>query len=304
MTSTAIHRSASRRLRRTTTRSSPTSGASCTTASPHCQRRLRGARRVSASSGGTRGADLQRAAAAAMQVQRMLAASRVPHSTPTTRSSRRAIVTRAYVVRRIAPIAVSTSARSATARSSPASTSPSARSKRADYVVCTGLFDDERRDAGRLPRDCSRTARARPVHGVRQSRHRGRARRPADLLRRRARRRLRGRSAARSTTPASRTGRSTSARLTRLAARTARGATTPRSSACWRSAIRCAPICTARNRISAVDCLFVTAGIHAEELGSATTRISRRSARCSRQPGNAEGGDTETGVVIGFRHHA
>ena len=37
--------------------------------------------------------------------------------------------------------------------------------------------------------------------------------------------------------------------------------------ACWRSAIRCAPISRARAAFG-IDCLFVTAGIHAEELGA------------------------------------
>ena len=39
-----------------------------------------------------------------------------------------------------------------------------------------------------------------------------------------------------------------------------------RATACWRSAIRCAPISRARARCG-VDFLFITAGIHAEEVG-------------------------------------
>ena len=51
--------------------------------------------------------------------------------------------------------ASSTSARSATCRSSRASTLRFVPLEHADYVVCTGLFDDETRDAGRLSRSLS-----------------------------------------------------------------------------------------------------------------------------------------------------
>ncbi len=50
------------------------------------------------------------------------------------------------------------------------------------------------------------------------------------------------------------------------AARKARGQRQPNAAACWRSAIRCAP--TSKGAAAfGIDCLFVTAGIHAEELG-------------------------------------
>ena len=60
------------------------------------------------------------------------------------------------------------------------------------------------------------------------------------------------------------TGRSMRWRWQRL--RRAAGRKIARSAACWRSATRCARILRARGR-SGVDFLFVTSGIHAEELG-------------------------------------
>ena len=60
----------------------------------------------------------------------------------------------------------------------------------ASAVVCTGLFDDETENAGGLCGDAAALPRPRPAVHLRQSRHRRRARRPADLVRRRARARL------------------------------------------------------------------------------------------------------------------
>ena len=75
----------------------------------------------------------------------------------------------------------------------------------AKYVICTGLFDDEVETPDDYRDRLARPAGAQPVRCLRQSRHRGRARRPPGLLRRRASRCPMRRSAARCTTPASRT---------------------------------------------------------------------------------------------------
>ncbi len=61
----------------------------------------------------------------------------------------------------------------------------------ANSVVCTGLVRRRDRDAGRLCRDAAAHAREEPADDLRQSRHRGRARRPDRLVRRRAGPRLR-----------------------------------------------------------------------------------------------------------------
>ena len=116
-------------------------------------------------------------------------------------------------------------------------------------------------------------------HGVRQSRHRGRARRPADLsapariaeLYRDTRRRgdllrqaasadLRARSGAGDASAAARA--------------------TPLEAGCWRSAIRSAPISPAPSDFG-LDCLFVTRGIHAGEFEGSTGSIPPRSRNCS-----------------------
>ena len=86
----------------------------------------------------------------------------------------------------------------------------SADSTSADYVVCSGLSTTTTRDRRGLPAARSRAMRdARPSDGLRQSRPRGRARRPAHPLRRRDRACLRGDRRRRCSMPASRTGRST-----------------------------------------------------------------------------------------------
>ena len=108
------------------------------------------------------------------------------------------------------------------------------------------------RDAGGLPRPARDHARARPVHDLRQSRRGGRARRRPRLLRRRASPISTPRSAARCSMPASPIGRSTSRRWRRRGR--LRGGEADAARACWRSAIRCAPISRARPRSGSTAC--------------------------------------------------
>ena len=159
---------------------------------------------------------------------------------------------------------------------------PFSTPEEADYVVCTGLFNDEVETPGRLSRALEAIARAQPVHAVRQSRRGGRARRQAGLLRRRARGRLRGAGRRGLLRRQAATGRSTISRSPRPRMRARRA--------------RCRAT-LALNRVLAigdsvrtdlkgandlgVDCLFVTAGIHAEELGNRDDPDLARSARCS-----------------------
>ncbi len=63
--------------------------------------------------------------------------------------------------------------------------------EQADYVVCTGLTDDKTETPESYRDAADASARAQPVHDLRQSRPGGRARRQAGLLRRRDRRSLR-----------------------------------------------------------------------------------------------------------------
>ena len=138
----------------------------------------------------------------------------------------------------------------------------------ADYVVCSGLFDDTI-ETPETYRDMLAAMRARvAVHGLRQSRHRGRARRHAGLLRRRARRCLRG-------------ARRRGALLRQAASADLRGRARPRPRR--RAA---APRCRSTRVLAigdsvrtdlkgaaafGIDCLFVTSGIHAEEYGGRDT---------------------------------
>ena len=62
--------------------------------------------------------------------------------------------------------------------------------EQADYIVCTGLFDDETESAEDYRAMMTAGARAPADAGLRQPRHRRRTRRPPDLLRRRDRRTL------------------------------------------------------------------------------------------------------------------
>ena len=62
--------------------------------------------------------------------------------------------------------------------------------EQADYIVCTGLFDDETESAEDYRAMMLQARDAQAAAGLRQPRHRRRTRRPADLLRRRDRRTL------------------------------------------------------------------------------------------------------------------
>ena len=114
--------------------------------------------------------------------------------------------------------------------------------EQADYVVCTGPVRRRGRNAGRLPRDASRNcARATcsccaPIptwwSSAATSSSIAPARSPTATRR----------SAARSITPASRTGRSTIWRSRDRAGACGAHCGDAARTACWRSAIRCAPI--------------------------------------------------------------
>ncbi len=165
--------------------------------------------------------------------------------------------------------------------------------EQADYVVCTGLTDDETETPESYRELLTQAAPARPVHGVRQSGPGGRARRQAGLLRRRARRSLRR---ARRRGALRRQAASRRSTMRRWTGSRRCAAARRRARACWRSAIRCAPISRAPPA-SGIDCLFVTAGIHAEELGRARSRHGGAQRDVRRRRRRAEGGDAKAGVV-------
>ncbi len=135
----------------------------------------------------------------------------------------------------------------------------------ADYVVCSGLFDDTTGDAGKLSRDAGADARALAVHGLRQSRHRGRARRHAGLLRRRSGRRLCGAQAAEVLYCGKPHAPIYEAALGRAAS--LRGGTPPPLS---RVLAIGDSVRTDLKGAAAfgLDCVFVTSGLHAEQYGS------------------------------------
>ncbi len=77
----------------------------------------------------------------------------------------------------------------------------------------------------------------------------------------------------------------------------ARGAAVRPSGACWRSATRSAPISRAPIAFG-IDCLFVTAGIHADELGERDNPDAAAVARHLRQGrGLSESGDAPARLV-------
>ena len=141
------------------------------------------------------------------------------------------------------------SARSATVRSIAASTPVVAPLEQADYIICTGLFDDETESRGRLSRDDDEGPRAPAAAGLRQSRHRGRARRPADLLRGRGRRALR-----RSRWRGDLLRQAVPADLSSAPSSPPSGAAAGGSTGCWRSATRCGPISRARMASGSTAC--------------------------------------------------
>ena len=104
-----------------------------------------------------------------------------------------------------AAVAFCISVRSAIRACSKATTSQLSAPEAAEAVVCSGLYDDTTETPADYADLLAGLAARSVAHDLRQSRHRGGARRRAHLLRRRARRRLRERRAARSSTPASRT---------------------------------------------------------------------------------------------------
>ncbi len=111
--------------------------------------------------------------------------------------------------------------------------------EQADYVVCTGLTDDEAETPESYRALLTKVRERKPVHGLRQSRPGGRARRQAGLLRRRDRRPLR-----RARRRGALRRQAASADLPRVSRPESRrcAAASRRARACWRSAIRCAPI--------------------------------------------------------------
>ena len=128
---------------------------------------------------------------------------------------------------------------------------PLASVERADYVVCSGLYDDNTETPQDYAALIAAMRGARPHHGVRQSGHRGRARREAGLLRRRDRRSLCGcrrqRALCRQALPADlRAGARGRGQTARAGDRACRG--------CWRSAIRCAPISRAPPPSASIAC--------------------------------------------------
>ncbi len=152
----------------------------------------------------------------------------------------------------------------------------------ADYVICSGTVPRGYRNAGGLPAAARHDACARAVHGLRQSRRRGRARRDLALLRRRDRRPLR------------------QDRRRRAVCRQALCADLRSGAASSRRT--CAASKVDKKRVLAIgdsvrtdftgaasygiDCLFVTAGIHSAEFGGrddpdpdAVERVSDRRRR-------------------------
>ena len=165
----------------------------------------------------------------------------------------------------------------------------------ADYVVCSGLFDDTRETPDDYRELLGGDARPLAVHGLRQSRHRGRARRGSHLLRRRARRRLRRdrrRGAVlRQAVRADLRGRARSggARSRRRSRR--------RSTGCWRSAIQSGPISRARPCSASIACLSYPAFMPPTSGARERDDLAGSSGNVRRCRRGAESGDAQTCVV-------
>ena len=61
--------------------------------------------------------------------------------------------------------------------------SPFARLEDAGFIICTGLFDDQQEDAGRVSAAVAASCRPRLAYGLRQSGHHCALGRQIDLLR-------------------------------------------------------------------------------------------------------------------------
>ena len=149
---------------------------------------------------------------------------------------------------------------------------------------CAPACSTTRRNAGQLPRHAGGDAGAGAVHGLRQSRHRGRARRRAGLLRRRAGRRLRG---------AGRRG-----ALLRQAARAdLRVALAKAASLRGGRRLPLERVLAIGDSVRTdltgaaafgLDCLFVTSGLHAEQYGLARRAGPRRPNACLPPPASRQ----------------